>query len=294
MLLPLAAMLGAVATWNYVLDPFGMNGRFARGLDRDRVARILSYQLYKTIEFQRSPRPVLILGDSRCDLLRPEYFARAGRTGVYNMSFGGGTLPEAIDAFWFADAHAKLQSVVLCVPFNLYNEFAGVNRVPEALALQQQPLAYYLSPFVAKAGVHLLYERFTGRLLRDETPDVPRDEFWRRQLGSEVARSLSRWQRPERLQRRLEEVSRHCREAGIELTFLIPPNHVELQAKVDEYGLRPEYDRMKVELAELAPVVDLDLPSELTRGDSNYKDPFHLTPEAAEQVVRELVHRIGS
>jgi hypothetical protein len=293
MLIPLVAVLLAIGSLNYVVDPFGMNQRFDLGLHRDRVARILNYRLYKTIEFRRRPRPVIVLGDSRCDLLRPEYFERAGFDGVYNMSFGGGTLPEAIDAFWFATAQTPLRSVIFCVPFSIYNGRERDDRVPEALALTNHATSYYLSPFVLKASFALLYERVTGRMLQSERPDMPREAFWQHQLGPDVAGQLASWRRPEQFDRQLAEIAGYCHEHGITLTFLIPPNHVDLQAKVDEYGLRPEYERMKRHLAQLAPVIDFDRPSELTRRASNYNDPFHLTPEAAEVLVRELVQRDG-
>jgi hypothetical protein len=290
-LLPILAALAALFAWNYVLDPFGMNGRFPLGLDRAGVTRVLNYRLYKTIEFARAPRPAIVLGDSRCDLFRAESFAHAGRRDVYNLSFGGGTLAEAVDAFWFADARTALREVFFCVPFSLYNGSAAANLVPEALALQHPRIGYYLSPFVAKAGFELLYARATGRLLHPEKPPLSREAFWVHQLGPEVAGTLASWRPPGALDVRLAEVAAHCRARGIALTFVIPPNHVELQAKVDELGLREPYETMKRRLAELAPVVDLDRPSPLTEDAANYLDPYHLTPAAAESVVREIVSR---
>jgi hypothetical protein len=290
-LLPIAAALGVVFAWNYVLDPFGMNGRFSLGLDRAGVSRVLNYRLYKTIEFAHAPRPSIVLGDSRCDLFRPESFARAGRPDVYNLSFGGGTLAEAIDAFWFADARTTLREVFFCVPFSIYNGAAPPNRMPEALALQRPRMSYYLSPFVAKAGFELLYARVTGRVLHPEKPPISREAFWAHQLGPEVAGTLALWRPPGALDARLADIAAHCRERGIALTFVIPPNHVELQAKIDAFGLREPYEAMKRRLAGLAPVVDLDRPNALTEDAANYLDPYHLTPVAAEAVVREIVGR---
>jgi hypothetical protein len=294
-LLPIAAALGAVFAWNYVLDPFGMNGRFSLGLDRAGVSQTLNYRLYKTIEFTRAPRAAIVLGDSRCDLLRSEFFARAGRPDVYNLSFGGGKLVEAIDAFWFADARTALREVWFCVPFSIYNGAATpANGVPEALALQRPRMGYYLSPFVAKAGFELLYARVTGRLLHPEKPPLSREAFWARQLGPEVAGQLARWRPPSALDAKLAEIAAHCRARGIALTFVIPPDHVDLQAKIDAFGLREPYEAMKRRLAELAPVIDLDRPNAFTANADNYLDPYHPTPVAAEAVVREIVERTAS
>jgi hypothetical protein len=291
-LLPIVAALVLIGATNYVIDPFGMNAHFDLGLHRERVSRILNYRLYKTLEFRRNPRTSLVLGDSRCDLLRAEYFERAGRPGVYNMSFGGGTVSESIDAFWFAVEQTHLASVVICISFASYSEGHQTSRVPEAIDLLSSPLGYYLAPFTSKASFALVHERLTGTLLTEERPDMSHAEFWEHQLGPEVAGgALKRWRRPDILERRLAEVANYCRANGIALTFLIPPDHVDLQAKIDEFGLRSEYARMKERLASLAPLADFGRPSELTRDSGNYKDPFHLTPEAAERFVGELVRK---
>jgi hypothetical protein len=281
----------ALAAVNAVVDPYRANRWFDLDLDREAVATVSNERLWKLFAYDRAPEARIVLGDSRCDHLRAEYFARAGVPDVYNLSFGGGTLPEIVDAYAFARARTRLDSVVICISFDVFNEGAAfsVNRLAEVRDLVERPVRYYLSPFVFRSSVAVLRQRLTGTT-PSERPPMGRDAFWQYQLGPRGAGSFYQgWKRPDRLWQRLVEIAATCRRDGTKLVFLLPPNHVDLQAVVDEYALRSEYEAYKNRLATLAPVVDFDFPTDLTRDADAYGDPFHTGPEASERVVRELV-----
>ncbi len=250
----LSALLGVLAAlvlFNVVVDPFNRNHLVDLGLPKQAVSTLIDYQIYKILEFEHDPRPVIILGDSRSEVLRAEYFAELGRRDVYNFAYGAGTLYEAIDTFWLAVETTTLERVIFGVPFSIYSEANSMNRFPTARQVSRNFPAYYLSPLVTKASVLNLLTVATGRTLVDETPDMSREEFWQHQLGPGTALHYERWSRPTVLLARLEEVVRHCREEGIALVFWIPPTHADMQAKLPEYGLVSEYDRYKNELRRL-------------------------------------------
>ena len=76
---------------------------------------------------------------------------------------------------------------------------------------------------------------------------------------------------------------------GIEVTFVIPASHVDLQNKIDEFGLRELSDRFARELGR---VVDFDFPNEFTRDRENFGDPyhFHATQEMLEAILTDASH----
>jgi hypothetical protein len=285
----LLGLLATVLLFNVVVDPFNRNQLVELGLPKERVSTLIDYQIFKILEFKHEPRPVIILGDSRSEVLRTEYFAELGRNDVFNFAYGAGTLYEAIDTFWLAVETARVEQVIFGVPFSIYSEANSMNRFPTARQVSRSIPAYYLSPLVTKASLLNLLTAATGRELVNENPDMSREDFWRYQLGPGTARHYERWSRPKVLLARLEEVVRHCHDAGITLVFWIPPTHVDMQAKLTDYGLAPEYERYKGELRRLGPVLDYDLPDGLTADADNFSDPQHFNDVVARQIVADLV-----
>lgn len=286
-LLTVLLLLGA---FNAVIDPFDRNRVFDLHLPKQTVSSLLNYQMYKILRFNRHPQPVIILGDSRSDALETEYFAELGEPDVFNFSYGGGTLYEAIDTFWYAARRTELREVVLGIPFPAYNETNSLNRFPTAEQVTRNPLAYYLSPLVTKASLMNLLTAITGHQFISETPELPPDEFWQYQLGPGVDRIYRTWRRPSVLRARLEAMVTYCRLHHIKLVVFVPPTHRDLQDLVAEYGLRAEYRQYKTDLAKLGPVVlDYDQPGPLTDDRANFSDPHHFTVSVARRIVSDIV-----
>lgn len=287
------ALLAAVAVLNVVVDPFERSRLLDLGLPREKVASVVDYQIHKILRFQRAPKPVIILGDSRAELLLDEHFAALGRDDVFNFACGGGTLYEAIDTFWLAAEATRLRQVVIGVPFSLYNEGNRLNRIPTARQVSRDLPSYYLSPLVTKASLLVLATAATGRTFTSELPPMSRDAFWQYQLGPGADLHCRRWSRPQVLLARLEAVARHCRENDIELYFFLPPLHQELRDLLPANGLAAEYDRYKVELARLGRVLDYDLPGPLTGDAANFDDPHHFNRQVARRLAGEVAAALG-
>lgn len=289
----LLGTLGALLALNLVADPFERNGLVDLGLPKQTVSSLMNYQIYKILQFEHDPRPVIVLGDSRSDALRAEYFAELGRPNVFNFAYGGGTLYEAIDTFWLAAETTRLRQVVLGVPFCIYTEANSVNRFPTARQVSRGFLSYYLSPLVTKASFLNILTAVTGHVFVSEEPPMNREDFWARQLGPGTEMYYRPWRRPAVLQTRLEEMVAYCAAEGIDLVFWIPPTHADLQAKLEDYGLTAEYARYKAELARLGRVLDYDRPGPLTADRDNFDDPYHFTAPVARQLTADLVQALA-
>ncbi len=289
----LLGLLAVLVLFNLVADPFNRNRLVDLGLPKQEVSTLINYQIFKILEFEHDPRPVVVFGDSRAEVLRASYFAEAGRTDVYNFAFGGGTLYEAIDAFWLAAATTRLEQVIIGIPFSIYTEANSMNRFPVARQVSRNFFSYYLSPLVTKASVVNILTATTDRQYVSEKPKMSREEFWEYQLGPGTAQHWGRWAQPNILLARLTEVAGFCAAEDIELVFWIPPTHLDLQNKLPEYGLQASYARYKAELNRLGRVLDYDRPGKLTAAAENFSDPHHFNDKVARQVVADLVAVLG-
>ncbi len=275
---------------NYVIDPFNMNNLFNLGLSKDKISNIMNYRLYKLLGFKNHPQENIILGDSRGDSLKISYFNEIGANNFANLSYGGGTLYEAVDTFWYCVKLSRLNSVIIVVPFNLYSETNNYNSVGQTENIIDNPIRYYLNSFILEASFANLYTRLTGRMWKTEKPDLDKDAFWQQQLGETVTGEFYRdWKYPKILYEKLMQIAEYCRSHEIKLIFLIPPTHIELQKKIAAYGLTGEYQRYKEDLAKIAFVADFDYPNEITADKEYFLDPYHFNPKIARLIAKKLV-----
>ncbi|PCJ95822.1 MAG: hypothetical protein COA52_03155 [Hyphomicrobiales bacterium] len=148
--------------FNYVVDPYEMNRVVDAGFDKKKVSEKAHYPLWKVIHYPAIPPEVIILGDSRARSLRDQYWQGFGYSKAYNFGYGAATMREVYDTFQFAKDNKNLKSLVIGVQLRSFrqNDRGGMNRVPEAIRLGQNPLKYYSNWFVLRVGVELLKKEF--------------------------------------------------------------------------------------------------------------------------------------
>ncbi|MFK8030362.1 MAG: hypothetical protein AB8G18_08975 [Gammaproteobacteria bacterium] len=274
---------------NFVIDPFNKNGQFNLDVPKSDVALKMHYPLYKSLEYRQQPATTVILGDSRANALKSSYFADLGRSDVYNMAYGGGTAAEIIDSFWYIQNIGVVKNVWIGLPFNLFNPSSSSSRFREVESLREKALPYYLSTLVTKASVLTAGSALAGKALKSEAPDMNKEQFWSSQLGVTTSKHYGNWQEPTELKQALIDVARYCRDNNIKLMFFIPPTHVDLQNKIDEFGLRDEYQAYLDFLGQMAPVYDFDFPNTTTRNKELFKDPYHANQEVNQNIAKWLL-----
>jgi len=287
--LTLGVALALLGGFNGIVDPYQRNGLVDLGIDKGSVSPLLSFQMFKIVAYAKAPQATIVLGDSRSLALKAEYFTEYGATGVYNFAYGGCTLFEAIDTFWYAVEQGRLERIIIGLPFSMFNETNSMNRFPAAREVVKNPMSYYLSPLVTKASFLNVASSITGKTLVSDVPEMSRSEFWQYQLGPGIARNYSTWQTPQLLWNKLSAMVEYCDKNNIDFISYIPPSHSDHQMLVGEYGLDAEYAAYKLQLAELGPVFDYDVTSPLTADRTNFDDPRHCTAEVANIIVKEIV-----
>ena len=240
------------------------------------TAAKLHYPLWRTIHFRRDPKPNIVLGDSRMDQMKaPDIEAVSGEPW-FNFAYGGGTVPELVETFWFATRTTKLERVTIGLSLVNMNAFQNKDRFPESQSMLANPLLYAINRVVLRAAVLGARSQLTGQEFRPEQPNMDRETFWRFQLGEAIATHYGRYRYSEEYLDKLREIARHCAENGIELTFVIPPTNVENQAKVAEFGLTETAATFDRDIHALGKVIDFDFPNDFTRDRDNFADPVHL------------------
>jgi len=277
----------SVFLFNYVVDPFNMNGVFDLGLNKQLISFKADYRLYKAIAFARQPEPNIILGDSRMAHFDAGPIQQETGQVYFNNAYGGGTAYEIIDTFWLCAGQTKLKNVVIGLNFNLFNAENKLDLVPQAKELIDDKQKYYFSSTITKISFYNVYYRLFNINLVSENPKVTKAVFWKVQL-QRTSDYYGKYRYPADIVRELKKIKQYCDKNGINLVIIIPPTHVDLQRKVDDFGLRPEYVRYKHDLAGIARTIDFDYPNEWTRDYNMFTDPYHFNEKVREQILKEV------
>lgn len=86
-----------------------------------------------------------------------------------------------------------------------------------------------------------------------------------------------------------QEIGAWAKSEDKNLIFVIPPTITNLQNTIQENGLGKLNHQLRVKLAELGTVVDLDYPNALTNDASRFNDAYHFDSKVARQIVGQIV-----
>lgn len=284
--------LAFVAVANFAVDPYNVTGLNLLRLTQTQLSERRNDRLVALARFNRRPRGVLIVGDSRAKNLLESYFEKDGLL-VRNLGYGGGTVYEAIDTTWFAISRIRVTDVVFVISFNSWSEVDSNDLVSAATQLLNRPWEYYLNWDVFRTALANLAANLSGQTAIDVSPPMSRAAFWHHQLEYNAASYYARHERPDLLRRRFLELTSYCHSHGIRLLFVVPPTHRDLQALVGAFGLEAEREQFLGLLRESGDLMDFDVSSQLTDDERNFLDPFHTTPEVNEWLATQIVARLA-
>lgn len=147
--------------FNLVIDPYEMDEFIDTGLEKKKISEKAHYPLWKMTHYPEKSPNIVILGDSRARSLRDRYWHDLGVQSAYNFAYGGATLYEIYDTFKYVKNKNNLKTLIIGIQLRSFDpQFKnGLNRVPEAIRLGQNPLKYYSNWFVSRIGLRLLQRR---------------------------------------------------------------------------------------------------------------------------------------
>jgi hypothetical protein len=283
----LAPLLLIVGVPVYLIDPFGLFS--PHSIEHDRVrfesASRVNHVLLGIVSFSKHPTPNILLGDSQMNRFKAGEIEAITHEPYSNLSYGGGTVAESIATFWYAARTVKLQKVYLGLSFYSFTDNLR-NRVDAAVRIVNDPLLYFASGDVLEAA----WDDISAQFLHHRVsygPGVDAAAFWQQQLA-ELSRRKQTYSVSERTLTELRSIVSYCRAHGIEIFFLIPPEHEDVRTRIEALGMRTQYAAFKSTVAQLGPTYDCDVASDITRDAANFQDPFHTTVTVGSEMTRSI------
>lgn len=285
--IPILLYMGFIA----VCDPFDFLGRSSAISDavKLRSASPLNPCLWKMARYQHDLAPNILLGDSRMLGVSPEELTTITGERYANLAYGGASMRECIQTFWFAAHQVRLRKVYFGVSFDMYNDYNLVDRTDAYLNIAANPTLYFINRTVLQAAAYSVYSAALNKDLKIGVPDMDRQAFWDYEVrGPQTTRMFRTYLYPTRYYQQLVEIGKYARQNGIELAFVVFPTHTDFQERFQAFGMEPLKERMDRDLAAISRVYDFDYPNDLTRDAAKFRDPIHLTEPAVRQVINEV------
>lgn len=281
-LLPVAAWLCFFIAFE-PNDYFGLRGE---GSLNAPVSRIRAYENDMTDN--------VILGDSRMAHFDMELVEEVSGEAWSNVSYGGASLDESIDEFYYLyELNPDIQNVVFGVSFyTLNNNYRTVNRMATVKTQLENPAAYLFNlEYNINALTVFKDEVLLGLPDVEETAEHTPDEYvdengealpFRSDLIDYAENSLApvceNYAVNEAALERLLELAAFCEEHGVNFTVVFPPMDESVRVLVAQpNGIDGTMAGVLARLAD-AGVRVLDYEGENDPGypDTAYYDGFHL------------------
>ena len=275
-----------------LVDPYNYFNYFDRLIPpqtKEQISKPINRTLGKIIRYKKKPSSNILLGDSRTAAFKPEYIFEISGDNYFNLAYGGGTLTEACRTFWWANKITELKKVYIGINFNHFNSNNVRDRVSGSIAITENPLLYLVNRNVVSASFRILWSMITNKIVDIEKPKISWSEFWDFKLNDITKRFYAHYVYPADLHTELKKVASHCKKKGIQLVFLVPPTHVSMQSRIDEFGLTKARERFLSDLKGLdTTVYDFDYPNEITTNKDNFRDPNHCKPKTIVKLIKQI------
>ncbi len=289
-LLPFAAAFAlflAFDAYNY----FGMGSHMT----------YLSKPLSTMRELVRDKSENIILGDSHMANCNVDYIEELSGEHYTMLAYGGATLSENIDEFWYAVEHTELKKVVFGVEFYNMNPDHYVDRFTSVIEKVEHPLTF-LSGYTywieaienmfatvqnAAAdltGIHALRVAVEdpSSLEFDPVPMQDRNPYTGARVDLEdysmlIYQQCENYSAPTGPLEELGKIIDYCDGHGIEIVFVMPPANSEIWNRVIyPLGIDGYIEMYKDYLKSRATVYDFEFYNDFARDDSNFLDGMHM------------------
>lgn len=308
---------------NVFIDPYEIFVQRDRPGKLQLLAEKAHYPLWKLSQYEPGKFETVVLGDSRARALRDKYWESLHFTNTKNLAYGGGTIPEIYETFKFIKNDPVIKNLVIGIQLRSFDEDhkQGMNRVPEAISLIENPVDYVFNWSVAKtsfdvaqaeypnlatlamhgglsmsavAAVHSRETLVLDSLYAAKTPQRELPDRFARQITRNAKSDWQRFEFSEKYWEYIAEIGEWARTKDKRIIFVIPPTIVEMQQTISNFGLRHVDIELRKRLSQYGIVLDLDYPDSLTRDIGNFTDAYHFNAPVAREIAGEIVARLSA
>jgi len=271
-----------------LVDPFNYLN-FSKVIDdahKEEISQQVEQHLYRMIHFENDRKRNISLGDSRAHNLARELNSE----NWANLSFGGASLKESIQAFWWVVEDSQVDTVLFAVSFNNYNKYNKRFWVDETLKFKKNFFSYSFNKYTFRCTILLIKSSVIKKEVSLNKTHLSKEDFWKDHINNVPQKFFVKYSYPENYYNDLLKISHYCSENQIELIFWIPPSHAEYHAKVGEYNLLEEEEIFKNDIISLGEVYDYNFPNEITENKECFRDPVHVTNAIAASIRDEILY----
>lgn len=250
----------------------------------------------------------ILLGDSRFEVLDTDYIEELTGERYTNLAFGGASIPESVQLFWFAAERCELQKVVFCVSFYTINwTYGDDRRVIKAMEYATEPEKYiynlknWMATYDAvksyvETGVDpTVYVDPTAQrpsVIMDNTPGVYREDLLDYTRSIQIM--CSAYGISQTSMTALLDIVDYCEQNDIELTLVFPPaQQVIWDNVIYAYALDQRVAGYKELLKQYADCIDMEWESDFSRDQNNFRDGFHMYPTGPQQLFTRAIFTDG-
>lgn len=286
---PILAWIAAVV-WVDPFDYFNLSHAFSEPVKVQNAAA-LNTLVFNMLKEQHAPCENLIIGDSRAESLPLAQIDQLTGEKYFLLSANALKLNESIDLFYFANRIKPVKRAVFTLNFNEFNAYAYADRVSSVEGMIHNPLIYLFDRGVAEAGYDVVKASWSGQRAVNSAPPMGEDAFWNYIVTVRAREHYEKFQYPEELYKRMQDLVAFAKKQGTEVTFIIVPHHADFQKRVREFGLVDDYLRFKRDMSRLdVRVIDYDYLNTMTAERSNFRDPLHYNEAIGKLIANEVFH----
>lgn len=252
--------------------------------------------LQYTIDYKRAQNANMIFGASRPDVIQ---CSDIPENDWGKMTFGGATIPEYLQAFWYCTEFGKLKKIIIATDVYgyLYSFPSNSGRYDGIIDLVSHPYRYFYSQFVWNA---------TWAYLESFTPSTSpigggikgtNDEMWLSRIKSTQDICLNNMPKSEnelyekiaQISSMFRRVKQYCDDHIINVVVITPI------ISIDIYNMYMQhfpivYDMVMRNLVDIfGTVVDYGWPNAYTSNKQNFSDPMHVKSDSL--YIRTMWHR---
>ena len=268
-----------------VLDPFNYLG----GVKENRLARNIEPHLYKMISHRNTPKRNIILGDSRSNALYP--IIQKNRNNSWsNLAYGGASLKEMIDTFWWLDENYHMDTVVMNVNFNHLNDYNKRDWITSTKRIMQNPISYATSRY----GFLYLSQKLLPNkrdVHSDKSKTGTKDIFWYNHLSSIKKKFYGDYKYSQSYLKDLNLIASRCKERGIKLIIWSAPVHQDIHVIIESFGKGPIYLNFVSDLNGICEYYDFNARMDWVADKGNFNDAMHVKEEIMHSVFKTIFEK---
>lgn len=291
----ISAILIAYISSVVIIDPYNyFNTKIVNQDVKNRIAYPLNERLSKIIDYNHHPSPNILIGDSRIENLSIDKIKKVSNDTYFNFGYGGCTLPELMDSFWFAAKQQKLKNVCIGISFDMYNKYNNTNLFKNALK-SSSLFNYIFNGTNFKVIYYLIKDIFSNEKIVLGVPKIKDKElFWQQKVDEQTQKFYKGYKYPEDFNKSLKEIQSYCDKNDINLFFFIPPTYIDLQNKISEFSMTKDYEKFIEDINSIGKLYDFNHDNEFTRNKDNFFDPFHFRRDLDTLLINEMFKNSSS